>query len=574
MYNLSVHPTEIILEYTNKQHQGDFTFVVFPFVKVIKKAPEMIAGELGDFLMQSNLPISNFNVAKGFLNIQLHHSFWLERLSALASEDEPGSSDIGKGKTIMVEFSSPNTNKPQHLGHVRNNLLGLSVSNILLHAGFKVIKSNLINDRGIHICKSMLAWKKFGNGETPETSGIKGDKLVGKYYVLSDKIYREQIKEMVAAGIEEEKAKKTAPFLVEAQQMLKDWEAGDPDTVELWKMMNSWVYKGFEATYNRMGVSFDKYYYESETYLLGKKLVEEGLEREIFFKKFNGSVWVDLTTDGLDEKLLLRSDGTSVYITQDLGTAQQKYDQFKMDTSVYVVGNEQDYHFKVLKLILKKLQKPYAEGIYHLSYGMVDLPSGRMKTREGTVVDADDLMQEMFETAKDRTLALGKTEGMNAEEMEKLFEMLGMGALKYYLLKVDPVKRMLFDPNESIDFQGNTGPFIQYTHARISSLLKGALDKNTHLKPDSVDETELDVLKLLNQFKSKCEEAARNYSPAVLAAYNYELARAYNRFYHDLSILGEPDAEKRNFRIELSRMTGKTIRTGMQLLGIEVPERM
>jgi arginyl-tRNA synthetase len=575
IFAIEIAAADLAIELTNKQHIGDFTFVVFPFVRQTKQSPENTANAIGNYLVDNENYVSKFNIVKGFLNIEIANNYWFAYLDKAVENKYFGQSDIGNGTRIMIEYSSPNTNKPQHLGHVRNNLLGSSVSNILDFCGFDVVKANLINDRGIHICKSMLSWKKFGNGETPATSGIKGDHLVGKYYVLSDKIYREQVAELVEKGWEEDKAKKNAPFLIEAQEMLKKWEEGDEEIVTLWKMMNDWVYDGFEKTYQRMGVTFDKYYYESDTYLLGKEIVEEGLKNETFFKKFNGSIWVDLKEEGLDEKLLLRADGTSVYITQDLGTAQLKYNDYKMDKSVYVVGNEQDYHFNVLQLILMKLNKPFADGIFHLSYGMVDLPSGRMKTREGTVVDADDLMQEMHDTAKERTLELGKTQGMDDNEIDALVEMLGIGALKYFLLKVDPTKRMLFDPSESIDFQGNTGPFIQYTFARINSILRSVNHQRQTFKPlDELNDEEKDVIKMLSLFQSKCEDAAIGYSPALIASFTYDLAKSYNRFYHEHSILGEQNSEKKAFRINLSIVTAKVLKTAMGLLGIDVPDRM
>jgi arginyl-tRNA synthetase len=570
LYKTDNISAKILLEPTGKQHEGDFTFVVFPFLKLSGKSPEHTAREIGEFVQNSVEEISTFNVVKGFLNFTLRDQFWIDFVDKNKANPQFGQSDAGNGSRIILEYSSPNTNKPQHLGHVRNNLLGFSLSKILEKCGYEVIKANLINDRGIHICKSMLAWQKFGNGETPQSSGIKGDHLVGKYYVMSDKVYRDEVANLISEGLDEEVAKKQAPFLLEAQEMLRKWENEDHEVVKIWETMNQWVYDGFTLTYDRMGVSFDKYYYESNTYLLGKEIVDEGLKNGTFFTKYNGSVWVDLTEDGLDEKLLLRSDGTSVYITQDLGTAQLKYDEFQMDQSIYVVGNEQDYHFKVLKLILNKLGKPYANDIHHLSYGMVDLPSGRMKTREGTVVDADMLMDEMYETAKNRTIELGKTEGMNEQEMHDLFEMIGMGALKFFLLKVDPVKRILFDPNESIDFQGNTGPFIQYTHARIQSILRAA--SKAGIKIEGAPEN--DVIKQLSLYPSKCKEAARSYSPSIIAAYIFDLAKTYNRFYHDISILGEVDPTKKGFRITLSKLTGQVIADAMGLLGIKVPEKM
>lgn len=576
LYKSDSQTAKILLEPTGKQHEGDFTFVVFPFLKISGKSPEQTAQEIGEFVQNSVQEISTFNVVKGFLNFTLQDQFWIDFVDKNRANKQFGQSDVGSGSKIMVEYSSPNTNKPQHLGHVRNNLLGFSLSKILEKCGYEVIKANLINDRGIHICKSMLAWQKFGNGETPESSGIKGDHLVGKYYVMSDKVYRDEVAKLISEGLDEEVAKKQAPFLLEAQEMLRKWEYGDPEVVKIWETMNQWVYDGFRLTYDRMGVSFDKYYYESNTYLLGKEIVDEGLKNGTFFTKFNGSVWVDLTEDGLDEKLVLRSDGTSVYITQDLGTAQLKYDEFQMNQYIYVVGNEQDYHFKVLKLILHKMGKSYANHIHHLSYGMVDLPSGRMKTREGTVVDADMLMDEMHETAKNRTIELGKTEGMNEQEMHDLFEMIGMGALKFFLLKVDPSKRILFDPNESIDFQGNTGPFIQYTHARIRSILRAASKAGIHIEgaPDNLLTEEKDVIKQLSLYPAKCKEAARSYSPSIIAAYIFDLAKTYNRFYHDISILGEVDPTKKGFRITLSKLTVQVIADAMGLLGIKVPDKM
>lgn len=576
LYKADIHPSKIILEPTNKQHAGDYTFVVFPYLKISGKAPELTAGEIGNVVLNNVPEIQDFNVVKGFLNFSLKDEFWINFINQQIQQPDYGKSNVGEGNKVMVEYSSPNTNKPLHLGHVRNNLLGLSLCRILEKCSYTVIKVNLINDRGIHICKSMLAWQKFGQGETPQSSGIKGDHLVGKYYVMSDKVYRDEVASLMEEGLDEEQAKKQAPFLLEAQEMLRKWEQGDPEVVEIWKTMNAWVYEGFEDTYKRMGVSFDKYYYESDTYLLGKKIVEEGLKNGTFFTKFNGSVWVDLTEDGLDEKLVLRADGTSVYITQDLGTAQLKYDEFEIDRSVYVVGNEQDYHFKVLKLILKKLGKPYADQIQHLSYGMVDLPSGKMKTREGTVVDADLLMDEMHETAKQRTIELGKTDGMSEQEMFDLFEMIGIGALKFFLLKVDPVKRILFDPNESIDFQGNTGPFVQYTYARIKSVLRAASQAGipTGGTPDALMSDEKEVIKVLSLFPSKCAEAARSYSPSIIASYVFDLAKSYNRFYHEISILGESDAQKKQFRIALSALTAQVIKDSMYLLGISVPEKM
>jgi arginyl-tRNA synthetase len=476
----------------------------------------------------------------------------------------------------MVEYSSPNTNKPLHLGHIRNNLLGFSLAEILGAAGYEVIKTNLVNDRGIHICKSMLAWKEFGNGETPQSSGLKGDHLAGKYYVWFDKAYKQQIQELIEEGQTEDEAKKNAPLIKKAQEMLLQWEAGDEEVISLWKTMNGWVYDGFAVTYKTLGVNFDKYYYESNTYLLGKDIVEEGLEKGVFFKKDDGSVWIDLTDEGLDQKLVMRADGTSVYITQDLGTAQLKYDDYKMDESIYVVGNEQDYHFKVLFLILQKLGKEWAKGLYHLSYGMVDLPSGKMKSREGTVVDADDLMDDMFKTAAETTEAMGKVDGFAEEDKAKLYHTIGMGALKYFLLKVDPKKRLLFDPNESVDFQGHTGPFIQYTHARIKSVLSKA---NYTVESSANDIAELDgierdLIVTLSKFPETIIEAAAGHSPAVIANYVYELAKTYNKFYHEKPIIQAEEERQKQFRLQLSAASAKVISKSMSLLGIEVPERM
>jgi arginyl-tRNA synthetase len=480
------------------------------------------------------------------------------------------------GKKVMVEYSSPNTNKPLHLGHIRNNLLGFSVAEILAAAGYDVVKVNLVNDRGIHICKSMLAWQRYGNGETPKSSGLKGDHLVGKYYVIFDREYKKEIEELKASGQTEDEAKKNALLIKEAQEMLQQWEAGDEEVINLWETMNSWVYAGFDETYKKLGVSFDKFYYESDTYLLGKDIIEEGLQKGVFFSKPDNSVWIDLTADGLDEKLVLRSDGTSVYMTQDLGTAQLKYNDYHMDKSIYVVGNEQDYHFKVLFTILKRLGKEGAEGLYHLSYGMVDLPSGKMKSREGTVVDADDLMDEMIKTAAEYTEAAGKVEGFTEDEKQQLYYTIGMGALKYFLLKVDPKKRLLFDPNESVDFQGHTGPFIQYTHARIRSVLSRA--NYTFIYKEEKHETlateERDLIVALTRFPEIIKSAAESYSPAIVANYVYELAKTFNKFYHEKSILQAEDDATKQFRLQLSAASGKVISKAMGFLGIEVPERM
>ncbi len=574
LYQTDVAPAAISLQETRKEFEGQITIVTFPFTKFSRKGPEQTGAEIGEYLKNEVKEIAAFNVIKGFLNISISDEYWIGQLY---SHILPGGFAVTKsnGQKVMVEYSSPNTNKPLHLGHIRNNLLGYSVAQILGAAGYEVVKANLVNDRGIHICKSMLAWQMFGNGETPESSGMKGDHLVGKYYVLFDKAYKTQIEELKAEGQSEDEAKKNAPVIKEAQQMLQKWEAGDSEVINLWKTMNSWVYAGFAETYKQLGVDFDKYYYESNTYLLGKDIIEEGLEKGVFFKKPDGSVWIDLTSDGLDEKLVLRSDGTSVYITQDLGTAQLKYNDFHMDKSIYVVGNEQDYHFKVLFLILRKLGKAGADGLFHLSYGMVDLPSGKMKSREGTVVDADDLMAEMEATAKEQTEAMGKVDGFSEEDKQQLYHTIGMGALKYFLLKVDPKKRLLFDPNESVDFQGHTGPFIQYTHARIKSVLSRAnYQVNTTVEIAELADVERDLIVLLTQFPDVIHTAAKDYSPAVIANYVYELAKVYNKFYHEKSILQAEDEIAKQFRLQLSASSAKVISKAMNLLGIDVPERM
>jgi len=574
LYNTDLKESDINLQETRKEFEGEVTVVTFPLTRLSKKSPEQTGNEIGEYLVNNLKEVSKFNVIKGFLNVSLTDAFLLDTFT-----NEISKADFGKaadnGKKVMVEYSSPNTNKPLHLGHIRNNLLGYSVSEILAANGYDVVKANLVNDRGIHICKSMLAWQKFGNGETPESTGLKGDKLVGNYYVIFDKEYKKQIDELKAQGQSEDDAKKNAPLIKEAQQMLQKWEAGDEEVISLWKTMNSWVYAGFDVTYKKLGVYFDKYYYESDTYLLGKDIIDEGLEKGVFFKKEDNSVWIDLTADGLDEKLVLRGDGTSVYITQDLGTAELKYKDFGVDESIYVVGNEQDYHFKVLFLILEKLGKSWAKGLYHLSYGMVDLPSGKMKSREGTVVDADDLIQEMVETAKQRTEELGKVEGFSEEEKEKLYNMIGLGALKYFLLKVEPKKRLLFDPNESIDFQGHTGPFIQYTHARICSVLtKSGVSNFAFSGIETVTATERELILALNKYLETLQIAAKEHSPAQIANYAYELAKLYNKFYHEEPILKVEDQQLKNFRLALSSATASVIKKSMNLLGIEVPEKM
>ncbi len=574
LYGISIDTTVINLQETRKEFEGQVTLVTFPLIKYSKQSPEQTGNEIGAFLSNTLPQIEGFNVVKGFLNLSLTDSFWKSKLFSEIL-DENFAIFKPNGKKVMVEYSSPNTNKPLHLGHVRNNLLGFSVAEILTAAGFEVVKTNLVNDRGIHICKSMLAWKKFGNGETPTSSGLKGDHLVGKYYVLFDKEYKKQIEELKAIGQTEDEAKKNAQLILEAQAMLQKWEAGDEEVIALWKTMNTWVYEGFAETYKAMGVSFDKFYYESNTYLLGKDIIEEGLRKGVFFRKEDSSVWIDLTDEGLDQKLLLRSDGTSVYITQDLGTAQLKYNDFHMDKSIYVVGNEQDYHFKVLFTILEKLGKQGADGLLHLSYGMVDLPSGKMKSREGTVVDADDLMNEMEQTAKTHTENLGKINGFSEEEKLELYHTIGMGALKYFLLKVDPKKRLLFNPNESVDFQGHTGPFIQYTHARIRSVLNRV---DTMLADtiynEKLDIEERDLIVALSNYPTIIQTSAEGYSPAVIANYVYDLAKIYNKFYHEKSILQAENEQIKQFRLQLTNASGKVIKHAMSLLGIEVPERM
>lgn len=575
----SIQETSIVLQPTRKEFRGAYTFVTFPYLKVSKKGPEQTGEEIGAFLLKNSDIFSDFNVVKGFLNLEVADTSWLSTFNELHSTENFGFSKPD-GSEFMVEYSSPNTNKPLHLGHLRNNFLGNSVARILEANGTKVHKVQIINDRGIHICKSMLAWQKFGNGETPESSGMKGDKLVGKYYVIFDKEYKKEIGELVAKGMDKEEAEKKAPILLEAQKMLQKWEKKDPEVYKLWQTMNGWVYEGFNTTYETMGVDFDKLYYESDTYLLGKEEVLKGVTSGIFYKKEDGSVWVDLTEDGLDHKLLLRADGTSVYMTQDIGTAIQRFKDYPNITGqVYTVGNEQDYHFKVLFLILQKLGFSWADNCYHLSYGMVDLPSGKMKSREGTVVDADDLMQDMFDTAHTHTEELGKIDGFTNEEAQELYKTLGLGALKYFLMKVDPKKRMLFNPEESIQFQGNTGPFIQYTHARISSILRKAeaegIDYGSAIG-DSLElaDVEREVIYMLTEFEGKVQEAAKEYSPAFIAQYVYDLAKEYNRFYAELPIFSEENAELMRFRVMFSKLVADVIKRGMGLLGITVPNRM
>ena len=574
LYGLEVDKVEF--QQTRKEFEGDLTLVVFPYLRSSKKGPEQTAEELGNYLVENQEEVSSFNVVKGFLNLVIADSYWIDQLETIDHTENFGFAQ-SNGNCEMVEYSSPNTNKPLHLGHIRNNLLGYSVSELLKAAGNKVIKAQIINDRGIHICKSMLAWLKFGEGETPESANIKGDKLVGKYYVEFDKAYKIEIAELIAGGMEEKQAKEEAPIIVEARAMLKKWENNDEETLALWNKMNGWVYDGFEDTYKKLGVDFDKYYYESNTYLLGKKVVEEGLEKGVFFKKDDGSVWIDLSDEGMDQKILLRSDGTSVYMTQDIGTAIQRFEDFKkegLNGMIYTVGNEQDYHFKVLFIILDKLGYDWAKNLYHLSYGMVDLPSGKMKSREGTVVDADDLIDKMVNEAREISEELGKTEGMTDDEKQDLYRMVGLGALKYFILRVDPKKRMLFDPKESIDFKGDTGPFIQYNHARIKSLLKRGESVEAHGDYTFLHESERQILKQLALYPEVIQTAAGEHSPAVVASYVYDLVKAYSTFYQQLSILTDENKGAIAFRLKMSKNVANVIKSGMGLLGIDVPERM
>lgn len=575
LYSAELETVE--LQATRKEFDGDVTVVVFPMLRVVKGNPVHIGEAIGKYLVENVNEIADFNVVKGFLNLVIDDSYYINFFNQIKEDEQYGyASENADSKAVMIEYSSPNTNKPLHLGHVRNILLGYSVAEIIKASGKKVYKTQIINDRGIHICKSMLAWQKFGNAETPESSGLKGDKLVGNYYVKFDQEYKKEIKELVEAGKSEEEAKKEAPILLEAQQMLRNWEAGKPEVVELWKKMNQWVYDGFEETYKTIGVDFDSYYYESNTYLLGKDNIEEGLKNGVFFKKEDGSVWCDLSDEGLDEKLVLRSDGTAVYMTQDIGTAIQRVkDNPDVGGMIYTVGNEQDYHFKVLFLILKKLGYDWAAHLYHLSYGMVDLPSGKMKSREGTVVDADDLMAEMTQAAEEISKELGKLDGYTTEEKSEVYKTIGLGALKYFILKVDPKKRILFNPEESVDFQGNTGPFIQYTYARIQAILRKAdFDLQTELPEISLHAKEKELIKQLEQFPEVIQNAANEYSPALIANYTYDLVKAYNSFFQNVSIFGADTEQEKIFRVQLSGKVGNTIRLAFRLLGIQVPERM
>ena len=559
-----------------KDFEGDITIVVFAFLRYVKGNPEVIGTKIGEYLKQNVAEVADFNVVKGFLNLVISDAYFLSTFYTTYTTPNYGFVTANETeKAVMVEYSSPNTNKPLHLGHIRNNLLGYSVAEIIKASGKKVYKTQIINDRGIHICKSMLAWQRFGNGETPESTGLKGDKLVGNYYVAFDKAYKKEIATLIAEGKTEDEAKKQAPILIEAQEMLLKWEAGDEEVVSLWKTMNQWVYKGFDETYKELGVDFDKNYYESNTYLLGKDVVAEGLKKGVFYKKEDGSVWIDLTADGLDEKIVLRSDGTAVYMTQDIGTAIERFKDYDLNELVYTVGNEQDYHFKVLFLILEKLGFEWAKNLYHLSYGMVDLPSGKMKSREGTVVDADDLMAEMTKTAGDISKELGKLEGYSNEEKDKLYKTIGLGALKYYILKVDPKKRILFDPEESVDFAGNTGPFIQYTYARIQSILRKAdFDYTQQISNLKLHEKERSLIKQLQLFPEVIQNAAANHSPALIANFTYDLVKEYNSFYQTVPILGCDNIDEKRIRTQLSFKVAEIIKSAFLLLGIEVPERM
>lgn len=578
LWGAEVDASLLQVQITRKEFDGDYTLVVFPLLKMSHLAPEATGNAIGQWMLENVPEVGGYNTVKGFLNISLSNVYWNE-VFAEAFRNEDFGQLSATGKTIMVEFSSPNTNKPLHLGHVRNNLLGWSVSRLLEANGHKVLKVNLVNDRGIHICKSMLAWLKTANGETPETSGKKGDHLVGDCYVAFNDLYKKEVEELVAGGMSKEEAEKNAPSLKEAQEMLLKWEQGDPEVRALWEKMNSWVYDGFNKTYADLGISFDRIYYESQTYLLGKALVQKGLEMGVFERHEDGSVWCDLTADGLDQKLLLRSDGTSVYMTQDLGTAERRFEEYSLDELIYVVGNEQNYHFQVLKLILKKLGFDWSDNIYHLSYGMVELPEGKMKSREGTVVDADDLLEKMYNTAKETSLELGKLDDMSEAEQDELFRMLSLGALKYFIIKVDPRKTMLFDPKESIDFNGNTGPFIQYTHARIKSILRKAAAQDIDYATNSdagveLSPKEVRIVKILNNFPNKIAEAGEAHSPAIVANYAYELAKEFNQYYHDTPILREENKAVLAFRLRLIELIARVLTKAMDILGIKLPERM
>jgi len=580
LYGQTIDPAQIQLQPTKKEFEGDVTLVVFPLLRISKKKPDETGQELGEWIRENISEIESFNVVKGFLNLTVSPNYWLNALEKAYKDIQYGLTPSNeKSSLVMVEYSSPNTNKPLHLGHIRNNFLGFSLSKILEANGYKVVKTNIVNDRGIHICKSMLAWEKWGKGETPTSSGKKGDHLVGNYYVAFDKHYKQELAELENKGMSKEEAETASELMSEAREMLVKWEKGDKKVRELWETMNNWVYEGFNETYKKLGVTFDKIYYESQTYLLGKEKVLEGLEKGLFFKKEDGSVWADLTDDGLDQKVLLRADGTSVYMTQDIGTANLRFSEYPIDKMVYVVGNEQNYHFQVLSILLDKLGFSWGKGLVHFSYGMVELPEGKMKSREGTIVDADDLIDEMINTARDTSSKLGKLDGLSENEAKDIARMVGLGALKYFILKVDPRKNMLFNPKESIDFNGNTGPFIQYTHARIQSILRKSENPDIDITFNSasgpeISEKELYLIRLITNFPDIVHEAGEDFSPAIIANYIYDLAKEYNQFYHDYSILKEMDESLRTFRIRLSAMTGRVIKTGMGLLGIEVPDRM
>ena len=580
LYGQTITPDIIQFQKTKKEFEGDITLVVFPFVKLARKSPEQTGEEIGAYLKSRFDIIEKYNIIKGFVNFSIGTSYWLSQLDEMHHQPKYGTVEPkADAELMMIEYSSPNTNKPLHLGHIRNNLLGFSIAEIQKANGWEVVKTNIVNDRGIHICKSMLAWRLYGNGETPQSTGMKGDHLVGKYYVEFDKAYKAEIRDLIDKGMTEEEAKKEAPLIKQAQDMLLKWEQGDTEIRELWEMMNGWVYTGFDETYRKMGVDFDKIYYESETYTEGKSKVEEGLEKGVFYRRDDGSVWADMTGDGLDEKLLLRSDGTSVYMTQDIGTAKLRFDDYPIHKMVYVVGNEQNYHFQVLSILLDKLGFDWGKGLVHFSYGMVELPEGKMKSREGTVVDADDLIDEMVSTARETSQELGKLDGVSEEEAEKIARMVGLGALKYFILKVDPKKNMTFNPKESIDFNGNTGPFIQYTHARIKSVLRKADEQGINYtqplnRQTALSEKEIYLIQLLTEFPATVKQAGDEFSPALIANYIYELVKEFNQFYHDYTILKEENEDLRNFRLMLSKTIGNVIKTGMGLLGIEVPERM
>jgi arginyl-tRNA synthetase len=580
LYGTEIDRAQIQLGKTKKEFKGHLTLVVFPFLKISRKSPEQTAQDLGKYLLENEPAVADFNVIKGFLNLTISASCWIELLNTIHSSPSFGTVEATEtSPLVMIEYSSPNTNKPLHLGHVRNNLLGYSLAEIMKANGYKVVKTNIVNDRGIHICKSMLAWKKWGEGATPESAGKKGDHLIGDFYVLFDKKYKQELAELQESGLSKEEAEAKSALMAEAREMLLKWEAGDKEVVDLWTMMNNWVYAGFDETYKRMGVDFDKIYYESQTYLEGKGKVLEGLEKGVFYRREDGSVWADLTGDGLDEKLLLRADGTSVYMTQDIGTAKLRFDDYPINKMIYVVGNEQNYHFQVLSILLDKLGFEFGKGLVHFSYGMVELPEGKMKSREGTVVDADDLMEEMISTAREISQELGKLDGLTTQEAEKIASMVGLGSLKYFILKVDPRKNMTFNPKESIDFNGNTGPFIQYTYARICSVLRKAAEQGITLPNQlaaniALSEKEEGLIQLTSDFESVVKDAGNEYSPAIIANYVYDLVKEYNQFYHDFSILREENEDVKVFRLVLSANVAKVVKKGMSLLGIEVPERM